>query len=149
MKTATTERPQSGGNCYRAGYEKGPWYELKSLVAIIQIKADRGDPADGERVFYKAWIKYPEYRQADEYNRRQGFYGDLPSVVVNQGPVTTDKDVSMTDYVTDVTDVTAKIQELAGQGLSTRKIAAVLQSMGENISHMTVQRRLNGQGELL
>ena len=41
-------------------------------------------------------------------------------------------------------DVTARIAELASQGLSSRKIADTLASEGIEISHMTIARRLQG-----
>jgi hypothetical protein len=48
----------------------------------------------------------------------------------------------VTSSVTD--DVTAQIKILAGQGMSSRAIARLLQSEGIAISHMTIARRLQG-----
>lgn len=42
-------------------------------------------------------------------------------------------------------DVTARIAELASQGLSSRKIADTMAGEGIEISHMTIARRLQGR----
>lgn len=63
-----------GGACYKPGYERGPWYELKAIRGIIDSQAANGDPAEFERQLYKAWLKSPEYAKADLDNLRRGLY---------------------------------------------------------------------------
>jgi hypothetical protein len=62
-----------------------------------------------------------------------------------EAPVTPDQPI-LSDVVGDVTvHVTARIKELSVQHSSTRAIARILQGEGFQISHMTVQRRLQGK----
>lgn len=73
--------------CYRAGKERGAWYELKCLRAVIEGKEARGESATFERGLYKAWLKTPEYAKADKENRGKGIYGTLSLVGNKQGAV--------------------------------------------------------------
>jgi hypothetical protein len=66
-----------GNNCYRQGYERGPWYELKCLRQTIASIESHGGDASFERHLYSACLKLPEYQAGDNYNRQHGFYHDL------------------------------------------------------------------------
>lgn len=90
-----------GTNCYRRGYESGPWYELKAIRAAIDYKIAKGIDNNRERELYASWLKSPEYQKADKENMARGFYqplslqgevqGDIPKVA---GYITTVQNVS-------------------------------------------------------
>jgi len=63
--------------CYKAGKERGAWFELKAIRDVITGKESRGESATFERGLYEAWIKYQEYKKADKENRSRGLYGTL------------------------------------------------------------------------
>lgn len=140
----------TGGACYREFKEKGAWFELKSLVRVIELEEISGKDASFERCLYKNWLKIPEYKKADADNRRNAIYGVSPCVTLQRESVTNGKHkekhqrhVVPHKTVTPIIDaVTAKCRELAAEGKSTRKIALILQAAGFPISHMTVARKL-------
>jgi len=70
--------------CYKSGKERGAWFELKAIRDVITGKESRGESATFERGLYEAWIKYPEYKQADKKNRSRGLYGTLSPLVDKQ-----------------------------------------------------------------
>jgi hypothetical protein len=76
-----------GTNCYRPGYERGPWFEILWLRKHIAGREARGEDTTWYRNLYFSWLEYPEYAKGDEYNRRQGFYGDLTHLGGGQGVV--------------------------------------------------------------
>ncbi|MFC1981418.1 hypothetical protein ACFLVN_04150 [Chloroflexota bacterium] len=78
-----------GGEDYRPGNEKGIWYELVSLRAIISHKEASGKDATSERKLYLSWLKDAEYSEADKTNQRQGFYGHLSGMADGQGGIST------------------------------------------------------------
>jgi hypothetical protein len=83
-----------GNNCYRKGYESGPWYELATIRKIIYLRDLDGSDATFPRHLYFEWLKYPEFRKGDENNRRRGLYSDLallPGERYPRGYVPTDK----------------------------------------------------------
>lgn len=59
---------------YRKGYEKGAWFELKSIRETIAGKEAKGENAAKEWELYRAWIKDPGYAKADKENKKRGFY---------------------------------------------------------------------------
>ena len=77
----------SGGSCYRPGFERGPWFELKCLREIITGLESRGKSAAWERKLYAAWLKHQEYALADKNNRQKGLYVDLPPMASGEVPV--------------------------------------------------------------
>ena len=54
----------SGGSCHRKGYEKGIWYDIKTVADVIKSKEAKGKDASFERGLLKAWAKYPDYKDA-------------------------------------------------------------------------------------
>jgi len=56
----------SGGNCYRKGYERGPWFEIKSMADIIKTKETNGHDATYERSLLKSWADYEGYEKSKE-----------------------------------------------------------------------------------
>ena len=53
-----------GEVCYRKGYERGPWYEIKCIKEIIVNKKARGEDAKFEESLLRSWSKYPGYKDA-------------------------------------------------------------------------------------
>lgn len=94
-------RTKGGGNCFRPGEERGPWFELKCIRENIDCRAAEGDPAEYERRLYLYWIKeLPSFAEAEEYNRRQGFYGVLtPFQNSNSATSATKKDATIIPVV--------------------------------------------------
>jgi len=48
-----------GEVCYRKGYEKGPYFEIKCVQDIIVSKEAKGEDATFERRLLESWSKYP------------------------------------------------------------------------------------------
>jgi len=53
-----------GEVCRHKGKERGPWYEIKSVMAIIISKEAKGHDASFERGLLKSWSKYPGWKDA-------------------------------------------------------------------------------------
>lgn len=56
----------SGGYCYRKGYERGPWSEIKCVSDLIKKKEAKGQDASFERSLLKSWAAYEGYEKAKE-----------------------------------------------------------------------------------
>ncbi len=65
------------GNCYRAGYERGPWYELKTFRQHMDAREAKGEDVKWYIGVYKSWLEFPEYAKADKLNIGKGFYKPL------------------------------------------------------------------------
>ena len=74
------EKMTSGGICYKSGCERGAWFELKCIRETIAAKEAAGQDASFERSLYRAWLKDPDFKKADEDNQRKGFYGRSANV---------------------------------------------------------------------
>lgn len=61
-----------GEICYQKGRERGPWYEIKTVVDIIILKEANGKDATFERKLLKSWAKYQGYESAGEALRTLG-----------------------------------------------------------------------------
>lgn len=55
-----------GRACFRKGFERGPWYEIKCEVDIIKSKEAKGQDASFERDLLKAWSGYEGYEGAKQ-----------------------------------------------------------------------------------
>jgi len=60
-----------GGVCYRKGYEKGLWFEIKCIKQDIASKTQRSVDCHFERGILKAYEKLTEkdYAERDSVNR--------------------------------------------------------------------------------
>lgn len=69
-----------GEVCYRPGFERGPWYELLTIRNLISMKESKGKDASYERGLIKSWLKFPEYKRADQKNESDGRYNHLTAL---------------------------------------------------------------------
>jgi hypothetical protein len=78
-------------NCYRPGYERGPWHELRVLREHIAGREARGEDVTWYKDIYFSWLKYPEYARADQENIGKGFYQPLLPLQGVKEPATKQK----------------------------------------------------------
>jgi len=52
-----------GEVCKRAGYERGPWFEIKCVTNTIRLKEAKGKDASYERGLLNHWKHYDGYRE--------------------------------------------------------------------------------------
>lgn len=45
-------------DCYRKGYEKGLWFEIKCVQDTIKMKEANGEDCKFEKSLLRAWKKY-------------------------------------------------------------------------------------------
>jgi len=55
-----------GEICFRKGYERGPYFEIKCIKEDIITKEAKGEDASFQRSLLKSWAKYPGYEGAKE-----------------------------------------------------------------------------------
>ena len=65
--------------CYRKGFERGLWFELKAITEVIAAKKARGEDASFERELLKAYRKctetdYERLLKWDSNHDSQQFY---------------------------------------------------------------------------
>ncbi|MDP2729310.1 MAG: hypothetical protein Q8O55_02350 [Dehalococcoidales bacterium] len=77
----------TGGICYRSGYERGAWFELKSIREVITGKESAGKDATFERKLYGSWCKAPDFAEGDKENLARGIYKPWTVVAEGQGSV--------------------------------------------------------------
>lgn len=145
-----------GEVCYRKGYERGPWYEIKTVKDTILLNHAAGKDTSFARGLLKAWAKVPGYEGAGEALKEIAALitngQNTVTKVISVNPIApqtvTPRSASESTITLPVTPpcdtLTARCRELSAQGASTRQIAELLKLEGIFVSHMNVQRRLQG-----